>query len=46
MQLIDMQLIQSRFPLGVLDTIKNRTRQLEKSRHIEETFLYFNQTEK
>ena len=28
------------------DSIKNRTRQLEKSRHIEETFLYFNPTEK
>ena len=28
------------------DSIKNLTRQLEKSRHIEETFLYFNPTEK
>ena len=28
------------------DSIKNHTRQLEKSRHIEETFLYFNPTEK
>ena len=28
------------------DSIKNRIRQLEKSRHIEETFLYFNPTEK
>lgn len=28
------------------DSIKNRTRQLEKSRDIEETFLYFNPTEK
>jgi hypothetical protein len=28
------------------DSIKNITRQLEKSRHIEETFLYFNPTEK
>lgn len=28
------------------DSIKNRTRQLEKFRHIEETFLYFNPTEK
>ncbi len=28
------------------DSIKNRTRQLEKSRHIEETFLYFNPSEK
>ena len=28
------------------DSIKNRTRQLEKDRHIEETFLYFNPTEK
>jgi len=28
------------------DSIKNRTRQLKKSRHIEETFLYFNPTEK
>jgi len=28
------------------DLIKNRTRQLEKSRNIEETFLYFNPTEK
>ena len=29
-----------------LDSIKNLTRQLEKSRHIEETFLYFNPSEK
>lgn len=28
------------------DSIKNLTRQLEKSRHIEETFLYFNPSEK
>ena len=28
------------------DSIKNLTRQFEKSRHIEETFLYFNPTEK
>ena len=28
------------------DSIKDLTRQLEKSRHIEETFLYFNPTEK
>jgi hypothetical protein len=28
------------------DSMKNLTRQLEKSRHIEETFLYFNPTEK
>jgi len=28
------------------DSIKNLTRQLEKSHHIEETFLYFNPTEK
>ena len=28
------------------DSIKNLTRQLEKNRHIEETFLYFNPTEK
>lgn len=28
------------------DSIKNLTSQLEKSRHIEETFLYFNPTEK
>ena len=28
------------------DSIKNHTRQLEKSRHIEETFLYFNPSEK
>ena len=28
------------------DSIKNRIRQLEKSRRIEETFLYFNPTEK
>ena len=28
------------------DSIKNHTRQLEKDRHIEETFLYFNPTEK
>lgn len=27
------------------DSIKNHTRQLEKSRHIEETFLYFNPSE-
>ena len=37
------------FAVGTLqeqDSIKNLTRQLEKSRHIEETFLYFNPTEK
>ncbi|WP_304611887.1 hypothetical protein [Paramuribaculum intestinale] len=28
------------------DSIKNHTRQLEKDQHIEETFLYFNPTEK
>jgi len=28
------------------DSIKNCTRQLEKARHIEEAFLYFNPSEK
>ncbi|WP_285828346.1 hypothetical protein, partial [Bacteroides acidifaciens] len=28
------------------DSIKNRIRQLEKARHIEDTFLYFNPSEK
>ncbi len=46
MNIEDNPIIKKRMEQFERDSIKNHTRQLEKSRHIEETFLYFNPIEK